>query len=70
MSLKARLDGFDRQLKLATAALSKQGRLRATFVYINDPEEGLEEFRLDDLDPTKTIEIISTIQPSLDETSS
>jgi hypothetical protein len=57
MSVKGRLDHFERQLKLATVALSRRGRLPIRLQIINDPEEGLEEFRLDGLDPTQIIEI-------------
>ena len=67
MSIKARLDGFDKQLKLAAAQLSRASRLPLEFVIINDPEEGLEAFRLDDWDPMKTIEIGSMIHSRLDE---
>lgn len=56
MSVKGRLDHFERQLKLATVALSRSGRLPVKIVCINDPEEGLEEFVLHGLDPSVTIE--------------
>jgi hypothetical protein len=65
MTVKARLDSFERQLKAATIALSKQGRLPVRLVFVNDPEEGLDEYRLppEVLALNQTIEIGSLAQP-------
>ena len=60
MTIKSRLDGLERQLNLATIALRKSKRLPLQLLIVNDPEEGLEEFRLDDFDATQTIEIGSS----------
>lgn len=59
MTIKSRFDGFERQLKLATVALSRTGRLPLRIEYFNDPEEGLEEYRLSPevLARNETIEI-------------
>ena len=47
MTIRSRLDAFERQIKLAQAALSKQGRLAHPLSVVNDPEENLDEYRLD-----------------------
>jgi hypothetical protein len=57
MSIKARLGSVERQLKAATVAMSRAGRLPVRIEIVNDPEENLEEFVLHGLDPTQTIEI-------------
>jgi hypothetical protein len=59
MSMKNRLDGFDKQLKLAVAQLARARRIQTPTIYLDDPEDGLEELRLPDwvLDALPTIEI-------------
>jgi hypothetical protein len=47
MTIRSRLDAFEKQMKIATVALSKQGRLPRKVIYLNDPEEDLDEYRLD-----------------------
>jgi hypothetical protein len=48
MTMKNRLDGFEKQMKLAAAQLAHAGRIRTPMVYVNDPEDGLDELRLPD----------------------
>jgi hypothetical protein len=67
MTIRSRLDAFEKQMKIATLALSKQGRLPRKLVFINDPEEGLDEYRLDP--GLMTIEIGSIVQPDADNAS-
>ena len=69
MTIKSRFDGFERQSKLATVALSRTGWLPLRIEYFNDPEEGLEEYRLSPevLARNETIEIGSLTQPGCRE---
>ena len=46
MSIRNRLDEFDKQLKLAGAQLARTGRTQRPMVYLDDPEDGVEELRL------------------------
>jgi hypothetical protein len=61
MSIKPRLDGFERKLQMAEAALIRAGHLRRPVFIVNDPEDeaDLAEHRLYGIDQSETIEIAS-----------
>jgi hypothetical protein len=68
VTIKARLDSFERQLRAAAVTLSRARHLPVKIVFVNVPEEGLDELRLDSLDPCATIEIGRLPQPDAAET--
>jgi hypothetical protein len=58
MSLKTRLDDFERRMQAVAAAMAREGRLLPAFVVVNDPEAGLDGYRL----PAEVVEKLGTIK--------
>jgi hypothetical protein len=63
MSIRSRLDNLERQMKAAQAALAKAGRIRTPMIFINDPEEDLDQYRVHP--SVMTIKIGSDVQPDV-----
>jgi hypothetical protein len=63
LALKAVVTNLEASIEALEKAIAKAQPEPPDVIIINDPEEGLEAFRIRNLDVTQCIEIGPTVQP-------